>query len=415
MEHAPTRRVSLLELIWLGLFWFAMSFHWGALLTVVIPIEVLRFAPEAQKGLYLGLLFAGGAAIAMVVSPIAGALSDRSIWSMGRRRPFVIVGVLLDCLGLLAMRYAPTFAWFVVAFLVVQVGINVAGASFNGLIPDKIPAEQRGTTSGVMGFMMMTGTIAAALLSGRLAGQGAVAAVYWVVVAVLFACTALMTWKVLEEPLHEAPPLLLRAFVRSFWIDPRRYPDFAWMFATRGLVMLGFYTIITFLQFFVKDTLHLSREQAAQATGTLSAVVIAAGTLVALAAGWISDRVGRKSIVSTAGVFLAFTSVGLLFQPPFPVLLWIGVLFGIGYGAYTSVDWALAIDVLPSSDSAAKDLGIWAIANTLPQVLAPVIAGPVLDSFNREAPNLGYTIVFSVAIVYVMLGSVCVWKIKGAR
>ena len=71
--------------------------------------------------------------------------------------------------------------------------------------------------------------------------------------------------------------------------------------------------------------------------------------------------------------------------------------------------------MLPSNRSAAKDLGIWAIANTLPQVLAPIIAGPILDSFNRRTPNLGYTVVFSGAIVYVVLGSILVWKIKGAR
>ncbi len=77
------RRLSLGELFWLSLYWFATSFHWGALLAVVIPAEVIRFVPEAQKGSYLGLLFAAGAAIAMVVTPVAGALSDRSILPMG--------------------------------------------------------------------------------------------------------------------------------------------------------------------------------------------------------------------------------------------------------------------------------------------------------------------------------------------
>src|ERR1700746_1822371 len=103
---SPTRRVPVAELVWLGLFWFAMSFHWGALLTVVIPAEVLRFVPEAQKGAYLGLLFAAGGVMAMVVSPISGALSDRSPLRTGRRRPFVIAGVLVNVLGLMVMRHA---------------------------------------------------------------------------------------------------------------------------------------------------------------------------------------------------------------------------------------------------------------------------------------------------------------------
>ncbi len=411
----PQARVPLSELVWLGLYWFAMSFHWGALLTVVIPAEVLRFVPESEKGIYLGLLFSGGAVMAMVVAPVVGALSDRSTLPMGRRRPFVFAGVLVNCLGLVGMRYAPTYAWYAGAVLLVQAANNFAGGAFNGLIPDKIPPSQRGLTSGVMGFLMMMGTISAALLAGHFVGQGQASHVYFIVAGVLAACTAIMAWRVKETPLRAAPPFVMQEFTRSFWIDPRRYPDFAWMFVTRALVMLGFYTMITFLQFFVKDTLHLTRPQAAQTTGYLSAITIASGTGVALLAGWLSDRIGRKGIVSAAGISLALTSVGLLTQPPYATLVWVAVVFGIGYGAYTSVDWALAIDVLPSSRSAAKDLGIWAIANTLPQVLAPIVAGPILDAFNRRAPNLGYTVVFSGAIVYVLLGSIFVWRIKGVR
>jgi MFS family permease len=218
-----------------------------------------------------------------------------------------------------------------------------------------------------------------------------------------------------EEPLRQAAPFQLSQFVRSFWIDPREHPDFAWAFVTRGLVMLGFYSLLTFLQFFLRDTLHFTVPKAAAATAHLGVITIAAAALVALGAGWSSDRIGRKAIVSIAGGFLALTSVGLLSQPPYSTLMWIAALFGIGYGAYTSVDWALALDVLPSSRSAAKDLGVWGIANTLPQVLAPSIGGPLLDAFNHRSPGLGYTVIFSIAIVYVVLGSVLVWKIKGTR
>src|SRR5262249_47100759 len=401
----PARHVHLAELVWLGFFWFALSFHWGAPLTVVIPAEVLRFVPESQKGAYLGLLFAAGALMAMVISPIAGALTDRSRLPMGWGRPFVIAGVAINVLGLMVMRHAPTYAWYVGGLALVQAATNFAGGAFNGLIPDRVPRSQRGAASGVLGFMMMSGTICAALLAGHLVGQGQTTLVYVIDAGLFLACTALVVLQIREEPVRDAPPFSLGAFVRSFWIDPRRYPDFGWMFLTRGLVMLGFYTMISFLQFFVKDTLRLTVPEAARVTGILSAVTIAAGTIVALAAGWVSDRIGRKGIVSVSGFFLALTSFGLLTQPPFSTLIWVAVLFGIGYGAFTSVDLALAIDVLPSRGTAAKDLGIWGVANTLPQVLAPILAGPVLDIFNRRSPNSGYTVVFSGAIVCVVLAS----------
>ncbi len=58
---------------------------------------------------------------------------------------------------------------------------------------------------------------------------------------------------------------------------------------------------------------------------------------------------------------------------------------------------------------------IWGIANTLPQVMAPVIGGPLLDIFNRTGSNVGYSVIFSLAVVEVALGSAFVWKIKGTR
>ena len=412
--HA-VRGLPLSDLMWLSLFWFATNFHWGALLAVILPIEVLRFVPETHKGAGLGLLLAGGAVVALIVTPIAGALSDRSTLAVGRRRPFIVAGTLLNCLGLFGMHYAPTYFWFSLAFLAVQGANNLATAAFHGLVPDKVPMSQRGIASGLMGLLTMLGTIAAVVVSGILVGWGSTGMVYWAISAVLLLCMVLTVVKVDETAVRRAPRFVLRAFVRSFWLDPRRHSDFAWTFVTRALVMSGFYTILTFLQFFVKDTLHLSGPEAARATGTTGAVVIATAALVTLGAGSVSDRVGRKRLVSTGGFFLAVAGAVLAFQPPYAILLWCAVLCGIGYGTYISVDWALAIDVLPSKSSGGKDLGIWSIANILPQVLAPTIAGPILDAFNHRAPNLGYTVIFSAAIIYVVLGSALVWKIKGVR
>jgi len=412
---AASTRLSLGALFWLNSYWFATAFHWGALLTIVIPAEVLRFVPESQKGSYLGLLFGVGAAVAMVVTPLAGALSDRALFRMGRRRPFMIAGTLLNCAALLWMRSAPSYGWFLAAYLAVQASDNTAAGAFHGLIPDKVPPHQRGVASALMGFLSMVATSAAVLLAGTLVGRGQTRTVYPVIIAVMLLYLLLTLWKVKETPQVTRPALGFLAFLRSFWINPRQYPDFGWLFLTRALVMLGFYTLIGFLQFFVKDTLGLTTAQAASLVGRLSVLVVGAALVAAVAGGVISDRYGRRGIVSIAGFFLALTCVGLLFQPGLPVLTVIAVLLGIGTGAYTSVDWALAIDVLPSRLTAAKDLGIWGIANTLPQVAAPLLAGPLLDVFNRIQPNFGYTVVYSLAIVYTFFGSVFVWKIKGAR
>ena len=90
-----------------------------------------------------------------------------------------------------------------------------------------------------------------------------------------------------------------------------------------------------------------------------------------------------------------------------------GVLFGVGLGAYFSVDWALAVDVLPSSDNVGKDMGIWSIATTLPAIIAPFVGAVVLNLFGSLGhTQLGYRVVFCLAVATLLLGAVCVLAVR---
>src|SRR3972149_5908453 len=129
---APTRRLSVPDQLFLSLHWFGINFHWGALLAVASPAEVLKFVPEAAKGRALAAVFAGGAVVALLVGPLVGALSDRALFRMGRRRPFVLAGALLNAAALLALGYAPTFTLFVVAYWFVPFSHNLGGSAYGG-------------------------------------------------------------------------------------------------------------------------------------------------------------------------------------------------------------------------------------------------------------------------------------------
>jgi MFS family permease len=409
----PTRRLSVLDQLFLSLHWFGINFHWGALLAVAIPAEVLKFVPEEAKGRALAMVFAGGAFIALVVGPLIGALSDRSLFRLGRRRPFVLGGALLNVVALLALGYAPTFALFIVAYWFVQFAANLGQSGYGGLIPDLVPPDQRGFASGLMGLMTMLGTILAAIIAGRLMQRGLSIPLYLTISAVLLTTMALTVWKVREQPLRTRPPFHWRTFLAQFWVSPRRHPDFAWLFISRFLALMGFYTILNFLQFFLKDFLRVPRFT--EATGTLTATVVVGALVSALIAGILSDRVGRRSIVSASTLIMGLLCLVFLSAPTFQLMLALGVVFGIGYGAFTSVEWALATDVLPSQANVAKDLGIWGMSGTLPQVVAPLIGGPLLDGVNRLGSNWGYFALMILAAGYFGAGALTVWKIRGTR
>ncbi|MCL4516204.1 MAG: MFS transporter [Firmicutes bacterium] len=410
MESRP---FSVSQQFYLSLYWFALNYHWGALLMIVIPAEVLRFVPEARKGAALGFVLALGALIAMVVQPVVGAISDRTTARLGRRRPYIIAGTIANALGILAMAYSPNLTVFTLSVLFVQLTNNISGGAYQGLIPDLVPEELRGTASGWMGLQTMVGTVVGATLAGPLFEAGYRLPFYWSIIAVLMVSMILTVWRVRETPLEEVKPFDWAGFAAGFWISPRKYPDFAWVFLTRALVLLGFYTFLSYLAYYLKDVIRL--RDFMTGASYVNVAVMAGATASTLFAGWASDRYGRRSMVFISGILMGVTGLAFILTHSFAVVLAFGLVFGLGYGAYTSVDWALATDVLPSNASAGKDMGIWGIAATLPQVVAPGIAGGLLDRFNLAAPNLGYTVIFSLAVGYFAVGSILVWKIRRAR
>ena len=103
----------------------------------------------------------------------------------------------------------------------------------------------------------------------------------------------------------------------------------------------------------------------------------------------------------------------------------LGVVFGVGYGLYVAVDWALACDVLPDREhSSGRDMGLWHIAFTLPPALAPAIFAPLLHAFNEPGHQLlglatgnflGFRLVFAGAVVWFILGTAFVSRIRAVK
>jgi MFS family permease len=185
---------------------------------------------------------------------------------------------------------------------------------------------------------------------------------------------------------------------------------------TRCMIGMGIYAVFSFFQYFLGDVLHVTRpeEQASYLIG----VIIAAGIPTSLIAGAWSDRTGRKPLVYLSGGVMALASVLFIAAGVWPSPGWIfavGALFGVGYGAYQAVDWALAIDVLPPGEDAAKDMGLWHVALVLPQVLAPALSGALLGLLKPWSLMGGYAAVFTVSALWCLLGTVLVSRIRGAR
>jgi len=426
-------------------YWFATNFLWGALLEIMLPAEVRHIAPHL-RAIGLPALEGVGALIALVVPLIAGALSDRCVSAFGRRRPFIVVGVAINIvgLGLVALAYHmakpipaehgggyfalftdPGYLSFLAAFMVVQFGNNVATASYSGIIPDLIPAEQRGAASGWMAMQSQAGTLFGVLGSGLVLSHAPESIKYAVLAAVLILAALITVLGIKETPLpHNPPPIHWGDYLRSLWIDPKKYPDFAWVWLTRFLVMMGFYAISPFINYYLIDVIKI--EDPGKSAGYVMGLVLLAATISGYLGGVLSDRLGRKRMVYFANGAMAVVVLGFIFCRNLEQVLLVGVLFGLGYGAYISVDWALGTDVLPSKVDAGKEMAVWHIAMTLPQSITGPIAGFLIamfgmTEFHKDGETIfhysvtGYTAVFVLSSICVAAGALLLRNVRGVN
>src|SRR6187402_3080584 len=94
----PEKRVSRSFIILFGLL------NFGLYLTVMmpalfsLPYKIGVLAPD-NKAAVLGLVATIGAVVALVAGPTAGVLSDRTHTRIGRRRPWLIGGIIVLAIG----------------------------------------------------------------------------------------------------------------------------------------------------------------------------------------------------------------------------------------------------------------------------------------------------------------------------
>ena len=213
----------------------------------------------------------------------------------------------------------------------------------------------------------------------------------------------------------------LMAFFQAF-----RSNDFFWTFATRALVTLGIFSILPFMELYFRDVVRTPDAGAASAFWLLA--VIAGAIIPSMIGGVLSDRTGRRKLfvyISSAlqAVVVSVLLFGLVRS--LSLLYVLGILYGIGYGAYYAVDWALACDVLPNREEAAgRDMALWHVSFTLPQVLAPAILAGFLHFLNEpghqllgvsSGHDLGFRFIFGSAALWFILGTVMVSRIRGVR
>lgn len=380
---------------------------------VGIAVKVDSIVPEAQRTSAVALVAGFGAAAAFVANVLFGRLSDRTTSRWGRRRPWIVGGTVVMTLAFVIMALGTNVATVTLGWFLAQLGANATLAPFVATLADQVPKVQRGKIAAALGMAQNIGIYGGTLVAQFFQDDLLVMFVGPAVLAIV--AMGVYAWVLPDQVLSTRPgSMSLREWVTTFWVSPRRHPDFALAWWSRFLIILATFMFTTFRLFYMQDRIGLDASDAVAAVST--GVLIYTLVLVAVSpvAGWISDRTGRRKVF-VAGSTLIFAVGTLLLTQAGTVGQFYAVeaILGLAYGIYVGVDLALVVDVLPNADDSGKDLGVFNMANAIPQTLAPALGG-VLLAVN-SAVNQNYDLLLWVAGIASVIGALVIIPITKVR
>jgi MFS family permease len=398
----------------------ALSFKVQSLVFAADGPHVFRLDSLAHVATQYGLVSGAGALFALVSQPLAGRLSDRTMSKFGMRRLWIVVGVSGAFVFLTVAGFAPNIAILTVAFCLAQLFSNFAQAAESATVADQVPVSRRGVISGIFGACTPIAILVVALGLPHLPGDGpkwAVPAFIGLVLGLIFAIT------LKDRVLTTKPdrPFDFKEFLGAFVFNPKTHSSLGWAWLTKAMIMSGYIGVVAFLTLYLATNFGMDKTAQAAFNGEAQAISVVFMVIFSIVGGRLSDRFARRRVfVTVAGIIagvgiLVVASASIVGTGGLPlILVGMGVI-GVGMGLFFAVDQALCLDVLPNPHEAAKDLGVLNIANTLPGLLIPLLAGSLLLPLGRALFGNGYVLLFAFVALVAIAGGLLVFKIKGVK
>jgi MFS family permease len=374
---------------------FGIQTVWGAILAVSLQARCIELDPSDATQTYAWLA-AGGAAAGTLLQIVAGISADRRRAIAGHRNEFYVAGAAIAIPALFWFFFAPSIALLAGALFVLQLGMNVASGPFSAAIPDYVAPERSGGAASWLAGYGSLGNAAGLLIAGFVTSPLGMAALLATALTVSLGVTLSQTRRLAPNP----PAASART----------RGP-LAVLLLSRGAINVGFYIVLGFLLFFVGESLGVGIAGDQRST---TALLFLAFTLSAIAGAAIAakpvDRYDKRWAVTISMAIMSVALIALSLAQNLTMAYLAAAVAGIAWGGFVTADWALACTILPQA-SMATSMSIWNIATAVPQVIAPLLAAPLVAYADGIFYGLGPRAAIALASVALLIGAALIWRL----
>ena len=381
----PTLTLPLGHLIRISLYWLGLTAIDGAVgLFIQNRVNFGPFAVDPlEVGRVLFLLSIPVAVISILVQPTVGSISDYTVSRWGRRKPYIVIGSVLDVVFLVGIATSNTILMLGAFAALLSVSTNIARGPFQGYVPDLVPEQQVGLASAMVGLMQILGNVTGFVLVTAAVLMGQIEVAIFVVALVELVTMAAVVLRVGEgQPPKPRNGKSWGTIAREVWgTDVLKERSYVWLLASRFFFLMDGAVLVNLILTYLKQTHNLGEDAANSTNLVMLVTIVIANVIAIIPSARISDRIGRKPVIYASCV-IGFIGILLAaLAPAVPLAIVGGALFGASAGTFLAVDWALMTDIIPKASSG-RYMGLSNVATTSSTVIAVATAGLLLDTVN---------------------------------
>ncbi len=385
----------------LAAYWFGIQLVWGAVLGISLQARCVQLGGSASLTTY-GEISTLGALAAAIVQLIVGPWSDALRRNGNNRIGFYTTGAIAGAVAIVAFYAASSVATLLMAMVALQVALNVAIGPYQAILPDTIAGSRLGSASAWMAAMQSAGNAAGAILATLLGNRIPLGATIGVALLGTCAVTVVHARSLALRPLEREKKLV----VSRTLVD---------LFVSRGFMYVGFYTLLGYLFFYVRDALPTgARIDATTASGIGILLFTLAGAAGAATAAKPADRIDERLVVTLGGGVVAVSILALAATHVFAFIFVAIVVAGVGWGVFLCADWAFACRLLPPG-ALATTMGIWNLAVVAPQMLAPLLTTFALARMGILRTAAGPHAAFVLAGIEMCVAVAWIWRLPASK
>lgn len=405
-------RLPFSQLLTLSVYWFGILTIWGGLNGVILPARVDAIDP-ANVGVLLAIMNGAAVVMAIVVQPTIGVISDYTASRWGRRKPYIVIGALLDVVFLAGIAFSQSYLAILAFLVLLQFSSNFAQGPFQGYVPDLVPARQVGLASGLMGVMIVLGQIAGVGIA-TLGNPDALPLATLGLGVIEVATMIVLVASVDEGRVAPSRPGSWWRVATSAWgTDILGERNVLWLLLVR-LLFLGAVNV-TALGLLYFERSHGQPSDGADTTLFVTTLVVGLATAAAaLPGGRLSDRYGRRPMIWIACVVGSLGLAGVVVAPTPELAIAAFIPFGLGVGIFLSVDWALMTDVIPKHTTG-RYMGILNAGTAAAGPVFLIVAGFALDRVGAIDLGAGPRAAMAVAAAFVVLAGLALTRVDPTR